>query len=155
MSAALSLLTCGCVARRTRSACVAASPTSEIAPNCSPPSLSQIREGEKAGAHCFRSHRPASPSQTHSLNNLFRSGNSGSSLTRKPRRSQSSSPGHLPVHTCRRGSSGWKCAQPSAAQPQCGQRSTSQPSRWRSPTGAPQSGQSPSFLLMNTYRAHG
>jgi hypothetical protein len=58
--------------------------------------------------------------------------------------------GHLPVHTCRRGSSGWKYAQPSADQPQCGQRSTSQPSRWRSPTGAPQSGQGPSVLLMNT-----
>ena len=48
------------------------------------------------------------------------------------KRSQSSSPGHLPVHTCRRGSSAWKCAQPSADQPQCGQRSTSQPSRCHS-----------------------
>ncbi len=98
--------------------------------------------------HCFRSHRPESASQTQSESSRFRSGKSGSSLTRKPKRSQSSSPGHLPVHTCRRGSSAWKCAQPSAAQPQCGQRSTSQPSRWRSPMGAPQSGQGLGCLLM-------
>jgi hypothetical protein len=64
-------------------------------------------------AYCFRSQRPVSASQAQSLNRRFRSGKSGSSLTRKPKRSQSSSPGHLPVHTCRRGSSPWKCAQPS------------------------------------------
>ncbi len=99
-------------------------------------------------AHCFHSQRPVSASQTQSVNNRFKSGWSGSSLTRKPKRSQSSSPGHLPVYTCRRGSSAWKCAHPSAAQPQCGQRSTSQPSRWRSPTGAPQSGHGLSCLCM-------
>jgi len=99
------------------------------------------------GPHCFRSHRPVSASQTQSENSRFRSGKSGSSLTRKPKRSQSSSPGHLPVHACRRGSSPWKCAQPNACHPQCGQRSTSQPSRWRSPMGVPQSGHGLSCLL--------
>jgi hypothetical protein len=81
-----------------------------------------------------------SASQTQSVNNRFRSGKSGSPLTKKPNRSQSSSPGHLPFHTSRRGSSPWKCAQPSADQPQCGKRSISQPARWCSPMGAPQSG---------------
>jgi hypothetical protein len=106
--------------------------------------------GLDRGAHCFRSHRCASASQTQSANNRFRSGKSGSPLTKKSKRSQSSSPGHLPVHTRRRGSSAWKCAQPSADQPQCGQRSISQPVRWRSPMGAPQSGHVASFLLVAT-----
>jgi hypothetical protein len=48
-------------------------------------------------AICFRSQRCASASQTQSVNNQFRSGKSGSPLTKKPKRSQSSSPGHLPV----------------------------------------------------------
>jgi hypothetical protein len=90
----------------------------------------------------------ASASQTQSVNNRFSSGKPGSPLTKKFNRSQSSSPGHFPFHTSRRGSSAWKCAQPSACQPQCGQRSMSQPARWRSPIRQPQSGQGPSFLLM-------
>jgi hypothetical protein len=77
------------------------------------------------GAHCFRSHRCVSASQTQSVNNRFRSGKSGAPLTKKPKRSQSSSPGHLPVHACRRGSSAWKCGHPSAVQ----QRRSRLPSR--------------------------
>jgi hypothetical protein len=98
-------------------------------------------------AYCFRSQRCASASQTQSANRRLRSGKSGSPLTRKFNRSQSSSPGHLPVHTPRRGSSPWKCAQPSAAQPQCGQRSMSHPLLWRCPIAAPQSGQGPRFII--------
>jgi hypothetical protein len=54
-------------------------------------------------------------SQAQSLNNRFRSGKSGSSLTKKFNRSQSCSSGHLPAHACRRGLSAWKCAQPRTA----------------------------------------
>jgi hypothetical protein len=97
-------------------------------------------------AICFRSQRCATASQTQSVNNRFRSGKSGSPLTKKSNRSQSSSPGHSPFQTSRRGSFGSKCKQPSACQPQRGQRSMSQPARWRSPIRAPQSGQGPSFL---------
>ena len=100
--------------------------------------------------YCFRSQRCVSASQTQSVNRRLRSGKSGSPLTWKPKRSQSSSPGHLPVHTSRRGSSAWKCAQPSAAQPQCGQRSMSQPLLRRWPIAAPQSGQGPGFMI-NAY----
>jgi hypothetical protein len=107
-------------------------------------------ENQERVAYCFRSQRRVSASQTQSLNRRFRSGKSGSSLTKKFKRSQSSSPGHLPFHACRRASFGSKCEQPSACQPQCGQRSMSQPSRWRSPMATPQSGHGPSFLLMNT-----
>ena len=102
----------------------------------------------RAVAHCFRSHRPLSASQTQSVNRRFRSGKSGSPLTKKPKRWQSSSPGHLPFHACRRASLGSKCRHPSACQPQCGQRSMSHSGRWRSPIGAPQSGQGLSCLLM-------
>jgi hypothetical protein len=50
-------------------------------------------------AYCSRSQRCASASQTQSVNRRLRSGKSGSPLTKKFSRSQSSSPGHLPVHT--------------------------------------------------------
>jgi hypothetical protein len=43
--------------------------------------------------YCFRSHRPLSASQTQSVNNRLRSGKSASPLTKKSKRSQSSSPG--------------------------------------------------------------
>jgi hypothetical protein len=69
-------------------------------------------------SYCFRSQRPVSASQTQSVNNRFRSGKSASPLTKKSKRSQSSSPGHLPFHACRRASFGSKCKHPSACQPQ-------------------------------------
>jgi hypothetical protein len=107
---------------------------------------------DAAIAYCFRSQRCVRTSKltkhkTQSVNRRLRSGESGSPLTRKFNRSQSSSPGHLPVHTSRRGSSPWKYAQPSVAQPQCGQRSTSHPLLWRWPIAAPQSAQGPGFVI--------
>ena len=65
-------------------------------------------ENQERGAYCFRSHRCVSVSQTQSVNRRLRSGKSGSPLTKKPKRSQSSSPG------------------------------LSQPLLWRSPIAAPQ-----------------
>jgi len=102
--------------------------------------LSQCPLRHPAGAGSC-SHRCCSGFQRHSANKRFRSGNERSPLMKNPRRSQSASPGHLPVHGWRRGSFGSKPMQPSACPPQCGQRSTSQPSLCFSPTGTPQSGQ--------------
>jgi hypothetical protein len=105
--------------------------------------LDRLKRPPRGVAQCRRSQRPVSASQTQSVNKRLDQGSPDHRCC-----SQSSSPGHLPFHTCRRGSSAWKCAQPSADQPQCGQRSMSQSARWHSPMGAPQSGQGPRLLLM-------
>ena len=92
--------------------------------------------GRKSG-----SHRCRSAFHTHSANRRLISGSERSPLTKKRRRSQSTSPGHLPSHGWRRGSFASNPTHPNACPPQCGQRSTSQPSLCFSPTWAPQSGQ--------------
>jgi hypothetical protein len=150
--------------------------------------LVQVRTARTAGmngdwpfAYCFRPQRPVSASQTQSVNNRFKSGKSRSPLTKKSKRWQSSSPGHLPFHTCRRASLGSKCKHPSTCQPQSARKDHDEFSslqrkgedddqvtspdhltafdiaarRWRSPIGAPQSGQHGlSCLLMLRLRPH-
>ena len=103
------------------------------------------------------SHRCRSRFHTQSRNRRLRSGNCGSPPMEYPRRSQSASPGHFPVHGSRRGSLRSNPTHPSACPPQCGQRSTSHPSlclsreRRRNPGSCRVSSCPPSLLCLHRH----